>query len=53
MNSSGCSRVRTSLERFRWAEILVLLAILLLSFKGLGKTWGRRQYLPKVRPEYV
>lgn len=46
--SSCTNRARVSLEQYRWGEILVLLAILLASFKGLGQTWTRRQYLPQV-----
>lgn len=41
------SKVRVSLERFRWGEIAVLLAVLVISYKGLGQTWNH-SYLPKV-----
>lgn len=47
-SSSGGSKVRASLERFRWGEIVVLVVILLVSYVGLGHAWDRRQYLPKV-----
>lgn len=46
------SKVRVSLERFRWGEIVVLLAILVVSYKGLGQTWNH-SYLPKVSETWL
>jgi membrane-associated phospholipid phosphatase len=41
-------RVRHSLEKYRWAEVAMSLIILLLAYKGFGRSSHRRQYVPQV-----
>lgn len=41
-------RLRHSLEKYRWAEVAMSLIILLLAYKGFGRSSHRRQYVPQV-----
>lgn len=44
----GPAGLRESLERYRWGELLVLLVILLLAYKGVGRKQQHWQYVPAV-----